>query len=666
MPTQQPFFLPACDWKPPRLADLPSWKSAKRVAVDIETCDPQLTDLGPGFRRGAYAVGVSFAIEDGPSHYLPFRHGSGGNLDEEHVLEYLRDQAKVFEGDLVGAKMDYDLDGLAEDGIVFRRVRRFRDVQVAEPLIDENQYRFNLDAIASNYGLPGKDESVLEKVAAAYGHTTAKEIKSNMWRYPGHYAGVYATRDVTLPLQILRRQERILAEQNLLDVWDLECRVLPGLVKMRRRGVKVNFDRLDELARHLIVEKTKLMAEFSRLTGKRATVDDINKSRVLAKCFEMVGVKLPLTEKSGLPSIAGPVLEGLAHPAAQVLIQAKKYHKMCDFVSSVRRHEVAGRIHPTFNQLKRSKSEDGSGDTAGTIARLSCSDPNLQQQPVRGPIAKPWRKIYEPDDDGEWACCDYAQQEPRWAIDMAERSALSAKRDPWDFNVKEAAVAAAQAFRDDAGTDNHDLTAEAIHPGWSEMPEDTEEARGLKKDVRDQAKIIFLGLCYGMGGGKLCIDLGLPAEERFIDYIGDTILCAGKEGQAIIDNFKARVPYVTELSKRAKAAGKRNGYVKTVLGRRCRFPWLPRKRKYDWIHKALNRIIQGSAADQMKAAMADADEAGFKIQLQVHDELDFTVYDRADAFRLAEVMRTAVDSNVPHKIDVEIGKTWGEIEKVTA
>jgi len=140
---QLPLLQPDSPWKAPRLGDLPSWAGAKRVAVDVETCDPLVKKLGPGVRRGAYIVGYSFAIEDGPSFYIPLRHAGGYNIpNPEAGLQYLRDQAKVFTGDLCGANMQYDLDFMAEAGINWDNVNRFRDCQIAEPLLDELQYSY--------------------------------------------------------------------------------------------------------------------------------------------------------------------------------------------------------------------------------------------------------------------------------------------------------------------------------------------------------------------------------------------------------------------------------------------------------------------------------------------------------------------------------------------
>jgi len=183
---------------------------------------------------------MSFAIEDGPAFYLPIRHASGENLPVENTLGYLREQASKFKGDIVGANLQYDLDFLAQEGVTFNP-RFFRDVQIAEPLLDELQNSYSLNAIAERHGIPGKDQILLEQAAQAYGVNP----KSGMWQLPPEYVGPYAEQDARLPLQLLSRQERRIDEEGLWGIYDLESRLLPVLVKMRRRGVRIDFDKLE-------------------------------------------------------------------------------------------------------------------------------------------------------------------------------------------------------------------------------------------------------------------------------------------------------------------------------------------------------------------------------------------------------------------------------------
>lgn len=655
---QLPLYVPNSVWTPPRLADLPSWEGALRVAVDIETCDPDLKKTGIGVRRRGYVTGVSFAIqrpehtradlEKVPAYYLPIAHQGGDNLDAAHAIQYLKDQAAIFKGDIVGANLPYDLDYLAQMGIVFQP-RFFRDVQIAEPLLDELQRSYSLDNVAKYNGFAGKDETHLQAAAKMFG----VDPKSEMWKLPARHVGPYAEMDARLPLQLINVQERRIegedaADPNgprLWDLYDLESRCLPVLLAMRRRGVKIDLSKLDLVEARALREEEDSLAEFSRLTGHKVTVEDINRSSVIGPALESAVGKLPRT-KTGQVELKSATLQGLDHPAANALVAAKKYNKVrTTFVESIRKHQVNGRIHTTFHQLR--STPDGSGDAKGTVSgRLSSSDPNLQNQPARDPILGPlWRSIYLPDEGGEWACLDFSQQEPRWLVHFAEMANCRGARE------------AAERYRNDPNTDNHDMMTILIH-GQDQW--DSWDAK-QRKQHRSNAKTIYLGLCYSMGGGKLCKSLGLPTEWRQTrdgrDYEG-----AGPEGQELLDQFDSKVPFIRDLSRRAEKVAKERGYIRTVLGRRCHFPAKADGFGYDWTHKALNRLIQGSSADQTKKAMVLAHEAGIELQLQVHDELDLTIRSRDEAEHLAQIMRSCVPCNVPHRVDIEVGPNWGEIK----
>ncbi len=206
---QMSFFTPNSDWRPPDINSLPSWKGAKRIAIDCETKDPQLMDLGPGTMRDGHTVGWAFAIEGGPRHYLPFGHQGGDNLDKGAVLAYIRDQAKYFDGEYVGANLAYDYDYALNDGIQFHPDAIFRDVQIADPLIYELHFSYSLKNIGERYGIESKNEDLLYEAARSLG----LDPKKGLWRLPARFVGAYAERDVESPLRILRAQEEKINEQ---------------------------------------------------------------------------------------------------------------------------------------------------------------------------------------------------------------------------------------------------------------------------------------------------------------------------------------------------------------------------------------------------------------------------------------------------------------------
>lgn len=632
---QLPLFTPDVQWTPPKVSELPSWRDAKRVSVDVESKDPDLKRLGPGVRRGGYVVGVSFAIEDGPAHYVPIRHAGGDNVENpEHAIQYFKDQAKIFTGDICGAGIQYDLDYLAEEGIIFREAEWIRDCQIAEPLLDELQLSYSLENIARRRGLPGKDETKLLEAAKAYGI----DHKAELWKLPARFVAEYGIQDVRLPLQLLRRQEREIDEQELWGVYNLESRLTPVLVKMRRRGIRVDFDRLDQVEKWAEKEEERCLQLVFDNTLVRIAVGDVWKAGALVHAFHSIGATVPKTD-AGNWSVDKAFLSRINHPVAKAILRARKVNKLrTTFAKSIREHAVNDRIHCTFNQLRKT-DEHTDSDEGARYGRLSCVKPNLQQQPSRDDFAKLWRSIYIPDEGGMWACNDFSQQEPRWLVHFAELTKCTG------------AKLAADRYRNDPKTDNHTMMAQIIYDlGDNGVP---------TKVQRDNSKIIYLGKCYGMGGAKLAHALGLPTKWIYSRRKGCKIEVAGDEAQAIIDLFDKRGPFIKELATLCTRQAKKKGYIKTVSGRRCRFPE-DGKGSYEWTHAALNRLIQGSSGDQAKTAMIEADRSGYRVQLQVHDELDQTVGAMKEARGLATLMRECVKANVPFKVDTEVGRSWGE------
>lgn len=665
---QLPLWEAKSDWRPPRVADLPSWAQAKRVGYDLETKDPNLKSLGPGTRRrDGFIAGFSFAIEDGPRYYVPLRHLGGDNVeDPEAALRYLRDQARDFRGELVGANMQYDLDWSATDGVEFTAVKFLRDVQIADPLISELEDSYSLQAIAERHGLPGKDQVLLEEAARQHD----VDPKHGLWQLPARFVGPYAEQDGVLPLQILRRQERIIDEQELWDVFNLESRLLPVLVRMRQRGVRVDEAKLEHVEEWSLRQEHEALAKVQHLTGVRIAVGSVWQANALAPALEHIGLVLRRTTH-GNPQIDKGLLDSVDHPVAKAIAWARKVNKLrTTFAASIRTHLVNGRIHCTFNQLRTTREESDT-ERGAAYGRLSSENPNMQQQPARDEFSKMWRSIYIPEDGRKWAANDYSQQEPRMLVHFAE------------LTGHPGAAEAAQQYRENPKLDNHDMMTRMIHGddvvgAWE---------KSFWKKQRDYCKTIFLGKCYGMGGLKMCRRIGLPtrwavtppregelrwtpweyfsdaadASQRAIERgAGFTIReVAGEEGQAIMDKFDAQLPFVKALARQCEAVAKRRGYIKTLSGRRCRFPQLP-DGSYDWTHKALNRLIQGSSADQTKKAMVEIDAAGHFLQLQVHDEVDGSVRDDSEAAEIARIMRDTYPLNVPFRVDTEIGPSWGE------
>lgn len=626
-------------WSPPELSSLPTWPTHGRVSIDVETRDDLLKKFGPGVRRGAYIVGYSFAIEGGPSFYVPMRHAGGDNVENpENAIAYLRDQAKQFRGTIVGANLQYDLDFLAEEGVNFTP-EWFRDVQVADPLIWELHDSYSLENIAQRRGLQGKNEEQLRRAAQDWG----VDPKTELWKLPGRHVSGYAIGDAELPLAILRQQEEDIAKEDIQAIFDLESRLLPVLLKMRRRGVLIDQPHLQRVEDFAIAECAKSLAEVKHHTGRSLVMDDVMKPGAVAPVLESVGVRLDTTSL-GKPSIDKDLLDKIDHPVGKALARARRLYKLRNtFVASIRSHMTNGRIHASFNQLRGASAQDseieGAEDEKGArYGRLSSCDPNIQQQPARDPeFAKLWRSIYIPEPGMLWAACDFSQQEPRVLTHYAEATKCRKAKDFGDM------------YRTNPKADTYD--------GLSAMT----------KTERKQTKVIYLGLSYSMGGAKLCRTLKLPTVWK-PGRDGKLREMAGPEGEALFRAFHDGAPFIRDLNYKIQDAIQARGYIKTLLGRKIHFPLKEfpttnpvtrKEERYDWAHKGLNRLIQGSSADQTKKAVIDLDEAGHFLQLQVHDEVDGSVKDEAEGQHMGEIMRNAVVLTVPMRVDVEIGPSWG-------
>jgi DNA polymerase I-like protein with 3'-5' exonuclease and polymerase domains len=292
-------------------------------------------------------------------------------------------------------------------------------------------------------------------------------------------------------------------------------------------------------------------------------------------------------------------------------------------------------------------------------------------------IAGEWRKIFLPEEGAIWGTNDYSQQEPRWTTHFAAKLQLPKAEE------------AARRYRENEKADNHEMMTRLIY-GDELVERWMREDPKMFKVHRGYCKNIFLGLCYGEGGAKLCGTLGKPTRfglfigygrDRKVEYFntrqdawkrkaeigGDLREVAGEEGQRILDDFDREVPFVRAVAKAASKKAEDSGFVRTILGRRLHFSTNDQGR-YDWTHKALNRVIQGSSADQTKKALVDLDNAGMFIQLQVHDEIDGSYGSVEEAKKVGKIMRESIldvaQPLVPFLVDTEVGPSWGEIKTV--
>lgn len=629
---QVPLQAPPITWQATPVDALPSWADARRVCVDVECRDDNLSELGPGVRRGGYVCGIAFAIEDGPAHYVPIRHQGGGNVDEGAAIRYFREQAAAFTGEVVFNSAPYDLDYLWQLGIYFARARFHRDVQVAEPLLDELQKVYGLDAIAARRGLPGKDETELREHARAWG----VHPKHGLWRLHAGAVGRYAEQDVRLPLQVLRRQEREIDDQDLRGVYDLESKVTLALVRMTRRGLRVD---LDELARVEAWAKQRLadcIDQIHHLTGVR--IGSLSNAAELYPALKKRGIAVPTPIHGGTgkatPSITKLWLQQQDDDVARTIIVGREFVKLLGtYVNGWRKHLVGDRIHASFKQLYAASDDDDNDGDGVRGARIAAKHPNVHASMKRSKeIKKRWRKVIVADRGMKLYRADISKQEPRLTIHYAELCRLPGAR------------AAGDAFRANPKLDPYTQMLRLI--GWAD-------------DRYDDIKPIYLGKCYGMGGGKLAKSLNLPTvvkhSPQYGDYDG-----AGPEAQALIDQFDRGVPYVKALARLCAKQAVAKKYLTVLGGRRIRCR-LDADGNVEDEHKQLNELVQNSAAHQTKTALVALDEANYPLQLTVHDEFDYSGDDDRKGWEMGEIVKSVLVLSVPSVVDMEVGDSYGSM-----
>ena len=639
---QTDLFPVESDWRPPDLSTLPqSWEGIRRVAVDVETKDEDLRELGPGVRRDGHIVGVALALEGVGSWYLPTKHLGGDNLDHSQVMSYITENMNKFDGDIVGANLSYDLDYLMEEGFEPHQGHRFRDVQIAEPLLNELRFSYSLDNILKEWGFSLKEKTLMLEAARRHGMKKDADLGGWIHKLPARYVGAYGERDVAAPLELIAAQEAEIDRQGLRQIYDLETEVLPILVKMRRLGVRIDWDQVQKVENIATRRANEAAGLITSATGITVTRNDFAKKELLVRCLKEIGIDFSMSDSLDKDWLKA---HSARHPVIAAIQDGRKWDKVnSTFVASLRTHAVGDRIHCSFNQL-RADRDDERGVKGAAYGRLSCEKPNMQQAPARDPeIGPEWRKCFLPEEGALWAAKDYSQQEPRMLAHCSEIVGVPGGAE------------AAQRYRDNPDLDNHDMMTEMV---FGKAKEDCDPK--VWKKNRGDAKIIFLGLCYNKGEVSLCADLGLPTKVIKLRN-GRLMTVAGDEGKALFGTFHARVPMVRKMQEWCDERARDRGYITTILGRRCRFPKDDDGLNWKWTHKALNRLIQGSSADQTKMALVAMSKAGNKfMHLQVHDEIDSSVGTHEEAVRYAEIMKTCVPLNVPSKVDVEVGPSWGE------
>jgi DNA polymerase-1 len=637
----------------PRLTD------EDRLALDLETYDPMLHAYGAGWafprsEGGGHVAGIAIATES-DSWYFPIGHERGSNLPRENVIAWLKDTVKGKA--IAGANLSYDAGWLRRDcGVELDG--QWLDVQVAAPLLDEHRGRkrdrpegrgigYSLDALLRDYLGESKHEGQLYRAAESFGF--GDNVKGNIWRLPPEDVESYARQDAAGALRLWDHLYRLIGDDSvgvasvepgeLYPLLELECDLQKLFLEMRWRGVRVDLERVAELRRLWATDLALARKQFAAGQGGLLFDPggggvDIWSSAQVGALLAGYGVEdIPVTPKTKLPSVTSDWLDRCPHPVAAQIRLARKYDKARQFLDQLETFgALDGRIHGQINGLR-------SDDYGAVSGRISMSKPNLQQMPGRDPdIGPAFRSCFLPEPDEQWISCDYSEQEPRITLHWAATLGL------------EGADKAVAMYEQNPKLSWHTLVA------------------GLTGLDRAHAKTINLGVGYGMGATKLAYRLGKTVTEA----------------HKILDQYHEKMPFVKALAFKCESAARARGQIRTILKRRGRFvhwepswarastakvqalreelakiTWEGEELKLAYLYTAVNKLVQGSAADQTKQAMRDIwREDGYVPLLQIHDELCVTG-DVETAQKVCSRMERAIPLRVPVVVNPKMGESWG-------
>ncbi len=578
-------------------------ESSERFAFDTETTglDPLRVDL----------VGLSFAVTPGEAWYVPVAHrylGVPEQLPLDHVLTAIRPLLNSTRHLKIGQNLKYDILVLARAG-----------VEVTAPLYDTMLASYLANSAAKSHGMDNLAAELLDYRCISYSEVAGSgKNKICFDEVEVEKATVYAAEDADITLRLYEKLVPMVDEQEQVDLFnDVEMALLPVLIEMEQVGIRIDADFLGGLSSELAKKLAVLETQIHEVAGSSFNIG--SPKQLGEVLFERLGLPKGKKTKTGW-STDVEVLNKLAeeHDIAAKILEYRSLAKLKGtYTDALPRliHPETGRIHSSFNQA------------VTATGRLSSSDPNLQNIPIRSEEGRRIREGFIPSDGCLLLAADYSQVELRVLAHMADEPALK------------------EAFA--RGEDIHRRTASEVLGLFPEMVTD---------DQRRQAKAINFGVIYGMSAFGLAKQLDISRREA----------------QTFIDTYFERYPGIRTFMDSCIAEAREKMYVTTMLGRRCAIPEINSKngavRGYAE-RNAINYPVQGSAADIIKVAMIHiarrlADE-GLKTRmlLQVHDELVFDV-PQAELERVTvlvrEEMEGAVEISVPLLVEIGSGRNWRE------
>ena len=602
--------------------ELPNINPNQPIAIDLETCDPELRFTGPGYiSKVGFVAGIAICAEEG-AWYIPIGHAKGNNYDKSEVIEWLNytlsgDTEKIFHN------AQYDVGWLNYIGVQLRG--RLFDTMLAAPLLNENRFSYQLDSLGKIYLNEGKYEEALKMAihqefdnvkthktiirlkekatdlcknypefieakkrtsqfydiwpeevqqryevlgfeTDKYNHETFKlpcrrqdDIKALLWATDPDEMGTYPIQDVELTYKLYKIFKKEIEKENLTKVMDLENELILPLLEMRIYGVRIDMDAAVSLDKQYTEEIDSLQYKLDEICGFPV---DVNIDTDLVKICDKFNLKYSRTPK-GNPCFSSEAVPKDEFGIFETILTIRKYFKARD--TYIRGYmfgsTLDGWLHGQYNQLK----SDDSGTVTG---RLSSSMPNMQNMPnpKTSPRGKEIRGLFLPDNKNEkWLSMDYSGQEPKMLVHTVialNKSFAKIAKVPKDEYVPGAALAMTEEFRG-RSADFHTAVATICMKKEFEMLHKTYTDIELKiaaKNFRPKAKSIGLGVMYGSGNAKV-------AEEMTKKGYPMTIV----EAKGIRENIYAGVPFLDDLNRRLMKKAADRGYIRTILGRRGHF-----------------------------------------------------------------------------------------------
>ena len=643
-------------------------KGIDTVAVDIETYDPNLKTKGLGaIRNDGFICGIAVATEKDTA-YFPLQH-SDTDIDPERInkiWDVLNE--KIFQNEKITKVFHNAMYDVCWIRSVTGKMMKGKivDTMIAASVIDENRFRYSLDSLSKDYLNDSKYKYDLQQKTLEWSGGTVKDPMTNMHKLPASIVKEYAKQDVDLTFKLWnlfnKKIDEVLytkddgEQKTCRQIFELETKLFLCLVDMKFKGVRIDVAKAILFGRHLKKRRDQIIKAIENLTTIRI---DIWAAASIKTLLDHLCIKdYKVTPKSKMPQLPKDYLKTHSNKFLRMIAKAREYDKAVNtFIDGLLGYVHEGRIHADINQIR--------SDSGGTVTgRFSMSNPNLQQIPSKGYIGKKMRELFIPDEGYKWGSFDYSQQEPRIVVHYAIKLGL-----PGTETLQE------EFDKDDA--DFHQIVAE------------------MANISRKQAKTINLGLFYGMGKIKLQKELGLDQSKA----------------RALFNEYHSRVPFVRDLSQQLIQFAKENRLLFTLHDRFCRFDkwettnkeWNPETNRFNEVplyteaqareafkgemldkfkenkidpnymdyfnryytpaftYKALNRLIQGSAADMTKKAMVDLYEKGIIPHIQIHDELCFSTTDH-ESEMIRETMEQTIPLEVKNKVDYESGPNWGTIK----